>query len=491
MDTLQRPSEPISPCPRPSPPHLPPAAGLSKGRPFTEPCNRTLSPKLRVPEILNENRFRSGAALLARRMLSGLTASQTRALSATSSGIPVTLPKSINGIFAAAKERQPSTEQIVVADEASHECGPRISIDLSGVADLLDPAGIENRDAVGHRHRLGLIVRDVDRGHAEFAMDAAELDLHCSRRFCRARRAARRAARRRLEHQCPRQRDALLLAARQIGGVRRRQTRKARRSRSIAATSVANFALRDLLASAADSRHCLRDRHVRKQRVVLEHHADVAPVRRHGSIGRPANGDGAGGRPLEAAIIIRVVVLPEPEGPEKSHEFALRDLRATRRPPPRPVVIALDQIVRERRALMAVSELPPRRRLTTSSRIASPANRNSTTANKSAAATDKTGSPCSRMASNIRLGSVATSRPETKSATVVSSNECTKDSSASDGEGRPKNRHGHRQERDDRAARQGFALRAPDCGRSPSGPRRSSGTPAAPSRQVCATITPM
>ena len=53
------------------------------------------------------------------------------------------------------------------ADEAGDEHIRRPFIQLEGRAVLLDPAGIQHHDLVGHRHRLDLVVGDVDRRGAE------------------------------------------------------------------------------------------------------------------------------------------------------------------------------------------------------------------------------------------------------------------------------------------------------------------------------------
>ena len=44
--------------------------------------------------------------------------------------------------------------------------------------DLLDPAVVEHRDAVAHRQRLFLVVRDVDERDPDLLLDPLELDLH-------------------------------------------------------------------------------------------------------------------------------------------------------------------------------------------------------------------------------------------------------------------------------------------------------------------------
>ena len=95
-----------------------------------------------------------------------------------------------------------------------------VTIDLLGRPDLLDAAAIHHHHAVGQRHRLGLIVRDIERGHAEPLLDRAELVAHLHAQL--GVEIAQRLVEQqhlRLEHQRARDRDALLLAA----GQRRRR----------------------------------------------------------------------------------------------------------------------------------------------------------------------------------------------------------------------------------------------------------------------------
>ena len=50
-------------------------------------------------------------------------------------------------------------------------------VHLGRGADLLDPALVEHRQAVAHRQRLLLVVRDVDEGDPELLLDPLQLDL--------------------------------------------------------------------------------------------------------------------------------------------------------------------------------------------------------------------------------------------------------------------------------------------------------------------------
>ena len=73
---------------------------------------------------------------------------------------------------------------------------------------------MEHGDAVRHRQRLGLVVRDVDHRHAEPLVQPADLELHLLAQLL-VERAERLVHQHQLglEHERARHRDALLLAA--------------------------------------------------------------------------------------------------------------------------------------------------------------------------------------------------------------------------------------------------------------------------------------
>ena len=66
-------------------------------------------------------------------------------------------------------------QEIGVADEVGDEAVDRLLIQVARRALLHDPAGVHDDDTVGHRQRFGLVVRDVERGHFQFALDPADL----------------------------------------------------------------------------------------------------------------------------------------------------------------------------------------------------------------------------------------------------------------------------------------------------------------------------
>ena len=78
---------------------------------------------------------------------------------------------------------------------------------------------MKHSDTIRQRERFGLIVGDVDHGHPESLMQLADLELHLLAQLLV--QSAQRLVHEdqlRLEHQRARHRDALLLAAGELGG---------------------------------------------------------------------------------------------------------------------------------------------------------------------------------------------------------------------------------------------------------------------------------
>ncbi len=108
-------------------------------------------------------------------------------------------------------------EQVGDAEEARHEVGAGLLVELAGRPELLDPAAVHDGDRVRHGHGLFLVVRHVDEGHAELALDQLELELHLPAQLEVER------SERLVEEQHPRpvheragEGDPLLLAAREL-----------------------------------------------------------------------------------------------------------------------------------------------------------------------------------------------------------------------------------------------------------------------------------
>ena len=174
---------------------------------------------------------------------------------------------------------------LALADEVGDEDVGRPVVDLLRRRVLLQGALVEDRDARGHRHRLRLIVRDVDDRRADAPVQRLDVMAH-------AHPQARVEVRQRLveeedlriAHHRAAERDALLLAAGELLRIAGKRSATpsmlgdaGRRSPSISAS-------RSTVGRASAQRKgdVLEHRHVRIERIGLEHHRDVAPVRAAG-----------------------------------------------------------------------------------------------------------------------------------------------------------------------------------------------------------------
>ena len=111
-------------------------------------------------------------------------------------------------------------EHVRDADEAGDELAGRVLVHLGRRPDLLDLAVVEDREAVAHRQRLLLVVRDVDEGDPELLLDPLQLDLQLLAEL-EVERPERLVEQERLRpvHDRAGERDALALAARELGGL--------------------------------------------------------------------------------------------------------------------------------------------------------------------------------------------------------------------------------------------------------------------------------
>ena len=170
-----------------------------------------------------------------------------------------------------------SVEDVGIAEEFRREQAVRAKIEVLRRADLLDPAVIQQADPVGHRHRLVLIVGDVEDGDAEPAVEALDFQLHLVAQLPveRAERLVHQDDRGRIHHTA-RQRDPLLLAA---GKLARQPARHLRQLHDVKSA-------RDRGGDVGGphpphpqrKRDVFENRQMREQRIVLKNDADVALV---------------------------------------------------------------------------------------------------------------------------------------------------------------------------------------------------------------------
>ena len=145
--------------------------------------------------------------------------------------------------------------------------------------DLLQPAVPQDADAVAERHGLDLVVGHVDGGHAEPLVQLleraphghAQLGVQVGQRLVHQERL-------RLADDGPAHRDPLPLAAGQRGRLALEVLLQAQHLGGLADPALDLVLGR--LAQLQAEREVLLDRHVRVERVVLEHHGDVAVLGR-------------------------------------------------------------------------------------------------------------------------------------------------------------------------------------------------------------------
>ena len=184
-------------------------------------------------------------------------------------------------------------------DEIEREQTRRPRVQLARRRELLDAALVHDRDAIRHRQRLVLVVGNEDRGRLDVLQQAAQLDLHLLAQLAIERR--QRLVEQQhvgLDRDRARQRHALLLAARQCGDASATEmTELDQRQRPLHCAIDLRLRRAAHLQAEGD---VARDGEMRKQRVALEHDADIAPVRRHMSDVAPGKRDRASVRRREA-----------------------------------------------------------------------------------------------------------------------------------------------------------------------------------------------
>ena len=170
-------------------------------------------------------------------------------------------------------------DDVGVADKVGDKEVGRLLVEFARAALLGDLRLGHDNDPVGDRHRLLLVVRHIDDGQREAQLQRADVVAHLAAQFgVEVGERLVEEQHQRLEHQRARDRDALLLAARQfrrIAPIKAAQPDK----RQLLGGELGGAALCDAADGGAVGdvlQHC----HMREEGVGLKHHADVAPARR-------------------------------------------------------------------------------------------------------------------------------------------------------------------------------------------------------------------
>jgi hypothetical protein len=145
---------------------------------------------------------------------------------------------------------------------------------------LLQPPAVDDGDHVGQRQRLRLVVGDIDEGDAGAPLQHLELGAHALAQLgVEIGQGLVEQQDLGLDHEAARQRHALLLAARQLVGIALLEPGEIDQRERLFDLAP-RLGARDLAHLEAEDdvfEHGL----VRPYRVVLEHHAHTAGVRRH------------------------------------------------------------------------------------------------------------------------------------------------------------------------------------------------------------------
>ncbi len=199
---------------------------------------------------------------------------------------------------------------------------------------------MEHRHPIRHGQRLALIVGDVHHGDAEAFVQVLDLHLHLLAQLLVQRaQGFVHQHQLRLEHQRPGEGNTLLLATRELRRIAIAETLQLDH-RQRALDPLLDVRLGHA-AHAERKRQVLRHGHVRKQRVVLEHHAHVALVRWH-VVDRPAIEEDFPRRGrLEASQHHQAGGFARAGRPEQGEEFAAADVQIQIPDDQRLTVIAL------------------------------------------------------------------------------------------------------------------------------------------------------
>ncbi len=176
--------------------------------------------------------------------------------------------------------------EIGAADEAGDEARPGTRVELVGGVHLLDAARVHHGDAVGGHHRLALVVRDIHGGEAERVVQAADLEAHLLAQIgVEVGQGLVEQEHARLDHHGAGERHALLLAARQLGGIALGERAEAHRLQYRRRPWPGSCRAVETAQLEAEG-HVLRDGHVGPDGVALEDHGHAAPLGRQRRAGR-------------------------------------------------------------------------------------------------------------------------------------------------------------------------------------------------------------
>ena len=216
-----------------------------------------------------------------------------------------------------------STKFVSPMKAATNSVAGRV-VDLLRRRQLLDPATVHDRDAVGHRERLLLVVRHVDEGDPDRLLDPLELDLEglADLQVEGPERLVEQ-EHLRAHHERAGERDPLLLTARELPRPSRSDVAEMHELEHLLRPHTP-IPARDppLLESVRD---VVEHGEVREERVRLEDGVDGTPVGRQVRDVAAVDQHDAGVRPLEAGDQAKGRRLAAAGRPEQRHELPFDD----------------------------------------------------------------------------------------------------------------------------------------------------------------------
>jgi hypothetical protein len=226
-------------------------------------------------------------------------------------------------VVAAAAQRAGNEVHRRRADEAGDEQVGRIVVQVQRSAALLDPAVAHDDDLVGHRHCLDLVMGHVHRRRLQALVQLLDLSAHLHPQL--GVEIGQRLVEQedlRIAHDRAAHRHPLALPARQLARITFEQLAQAQ-DVGRALDPLGDGRLVDL-GQHQRERHVVPDRHVRIQRIVLEHHRNVALLGLHIVDDPAVDGDLAVGDLLQPRQHAQQRRLAAAAGADEHRELAVR-----------------------------------------------------------------------------------------------------------------------------------------------------------------------
>ena len=227
------------------------------------------------------------------------------------------------------------------ADEAGDESGLRASEHVIGRTDLFDQPVAHDDDAVGERHRLDLVVGDIDDGRRHARVQELDLGAHLRAELrVEVRKRLVEQEHLGLAHDRPSHRHSLPLAAGKLGGL---AVEEIAEMKDLGGLGHARLDLRlRTLGDLEGEGHVLSNAHMRIERVGLEHHRNVPRARREIVDDLAADPDRSRRNLLEPRDHSERRRFPAARRADKGDELALRNSKIDR-PHRFDRTVALDQ----------------------------------------------------------------------------------------------------------------------------------------------------